>query len=98
MNITWEPPPTDQTNGIIDYYAIRVHASDTAEEFNYEASETQLILSELHPYYTYTVYVAAFTVSLGPYSAGRTVKMPADSKIIFPLNFHLISILQSLIT
>ena len=78
LNATWSPPPQELINGIIDYYYIRVDVSEVSEQYDYQTSETSLLITELHPYYTYTVLVAAVTVSPGPLSMGYTVQTPAD--------------------
>ncbi len=49
------------------------------ETFYYEPTTTHLLLTNLHPYYTYTVFVAGVTVSMGPYSVGNSVQTPPDS-------------------
>ena len=81
LNISWSLPPVDKINGIIQHYSVMVQVSDTTETFNYEVSTTYLLLTDLHPYYTHTVFVAAVTVSAGPYSAGVSVQTPADSEL-----------------
>lgn len=80
LNVTWQLPPADQINGIVEYYSVKVHVSDTSEDFDYETSTTSLVLNDLHPYYTYTVLVAAATIATGPYSAGVSAQTPADGK------------------
>ena len=82
LNISWENPPADQINGIIEYYSVKVHVSDTAEDFLFTPSTKSIILDGLHPYYTHTVFVAAVTVAIGPYSAAESAKTLADGKFI----------------
>ena len=81
LNISWDLPLVDQINGIIEYYSVRVQVSETAETFNYKNLPTSLVLTGLHPYYTYTVFVAANTISIGPYSTGISIQTPADSEL-----------------
>ena len=83
LNITWSQPPIDQINGIIQHYIVLVSVLETSNQFQYNSSDTSLLLTKLHPYYTYTVLVAAVTVSVGPYSIGYTIKTPSSGKIIF---------------
>lgn len=78
FNISWDLPPVDQINGVIQLYAVQVQVSDTSETLNYESFTTSLLLTDLHPYYTYTVFIAAVTVATGPFSAGNTVQTKAD--------------------
>ena len=41
---------------------------------------TNLTLTNLHPYYTYTVLVLAFTIAPGPYSTAMTVQTPQEGQ------------------
>ena len=81
LNITWGQPPIDQINGIIQHYIVLVSVLETSNHFQYNSSDTSLLLTKLHPYYTYTVFVAAVTVGTGPYSIGYTIKTPPSGKI-----------------
>ena len=83
LNITWSQPPIEQINGIIQHYIVLVSVLETSNQFQYNSSGTSLLLTKLHPYYTYTVLVAAVTVGVGPYSIGYTIKTPPSGKIIF---------------
>jgi receptor-type tyrosine-protein phosphatase Q len=76
VNITWSPPPIDMTNGIIQHYLINISTMETLEVHQYHSVTTYLTLDSLHPYYTYTVYIAAVTVDVGPYSAAHTITTP----------------------
>ena len=82
LNITWEQPSIDQINGIIQRYAISVSVMETLDHYQYISYSTSLLLTELHPYYTYTILVAAVTVGTGPYSIGYTIKTPSSGKNI----------------
>ena len=59
-----------------------MQVSDTSETNYYESPSTSLMLTDLHPYYTYTVFIAAVTVATGPFSAGNSVQTNADSMFI----------------
>ena len=85
LNITWSDPPVDKINGIIEYYSIKVHVSDTAEDLLYTSDTTSLVLGGLHPYYTHTVFVAAFTVAIGPYTAAESAQTLADGMYIIDI-------------
>ncbi len=82
LNISWENPPADQINGIIEYYSVKVHISDTAEDLLYTTLTKSIMLDGLHPYYTHTVFVAAVTIAIGPYSAAESAQTLADGKFI----------------
>ena len=78
VNITWGPPPSDAINGIISHYVVNMTVQDTKERFHYTVMDTKLIVDDLHPYYTYTVVVAAFTVRKGPFSVEFSITAPQD--------------------
>ena len=78
LNASWNDPPPYNINGIIDYYNVKVQVSETTETVHYEAPTKHLLLTDLHPYYTYTVFVAAVTITEGPFSAASSVRTPAD--------------------
>ena len=37
-------------------------------------------MHSLHPFYTYSLIIAAYTVELGPFSNGHSIQLPPDSK------------------
>lgn len=78
LSISWSPPGILDINGVIRQYIVNVSVMDTLEHYQYTADNTSLIITELHPYYTYTVYVAAVTISIGPFSSGNTIRTPPN--------------------
>ena len=54
---------------------------DTLESFSYSTNSTELVLSSLHPAFTYTFSVAASTVEVGPSSPGVNITLPEDGKL-----------------
>ena len=53
---------------------------DTGEEFTIGATDEQITLGALHPFYVYNFSVSAVTVSPGPYSEPHTVQTLPDGK------------------
>ena len=89
--ISWQQPPDETVNGIIKYYRINVDVVNTMESMQFQTSNTNLTLSGLHPHYTYTVLVLAFTVAPGPFSTAVTVQTLQKGKlavIILKCNTH----------
>ena len=80
ITLSWEPPPSDQTNGYIEHYVVTVTELETASEFQDQSNYTQVTLQSLHPYYTYTCRVAAVTTGPGPYTGNLTIQLPEDGK------------------
>ena len=76
--ISWSPPAEDTRNGNLSYYTIKVHeqATDVVLLLNSSSTNTQFTVNSLHPYYTYTVSVAAATIGLGPFSSSKFIRMP----------------------
>lgn len=61
------PDPTDH-NGIIRFYRVFITEEVTGRNFTLTSTTTQIVATDLHPFYTYTISVAAVTISPGPYS------------------------------
>ena len=85
LALTWNPPPFEETNGIIRYYMIRVSEVDTGTTFFVTSNGTEITIPNLHPYYTYECNVAAFTVGLGPYSNAITIQLLEEGKTLTAL-------------
>ena len=80
INTTWEPPPVPEQNGAIREYRINLTEINTGTVFNFNFQELFQLFTELHPYYTYEIVVAAVTVAVGPYSIPVQIITPEDSK------------------
>ena len=79
--LSWEPLPSDTKNGIIREYIIHVSVpTDTTDDFMEVSNTTFHTLSNLNPFYTYEIKVAAVTIGPGPYSNTSTVCTPQDGK------------------
>ena len=68
IDLTWDPPPAIDTNGVIQYYSIRVLESETSRSWSFVHVEPEISVGSLHPYYNYKCQVAAYTVDVGPYT------------------------------
>ena len=78
--LTWEAPPLEHHNGEIRHYRINVTEVETGTRLSYTTEDTQLTITDLHPYYRYVCIVTAVTVSEGPYSANITARTHEDGK------------------
>ena len=81
--IEWNPPSENKANGIIKYYIMRLYENDTSLHYEYQANNDSFFVNGLHPYYTYSVSVAAMTIRIGPYSNNISFTTLEDSKFIF---------------
>ena len=59
---------------------VAVTEVETDRSFTVSTNTTQIVLNELHPFYTYTSAIAAHTVELGPYSNETRVQLAEDGK------------------
>ena len=72
----------DTHNGIIRQYSIDIYVSETRENFFKVMSDnsTSTVVTELHPYYTYSFKVAAVTTAAGPQSTEVTARTLENGK------------------
>ena len=70
ISIAWEPPPFSDRNGDIVQYHIRVTELETQTDSEYTSTTQNYTLTSLHPYYSYSISIAAETIAVGPYSTG----------------------------
>jgi len=77
--LSWQPPLTP--NGVIDYYVIDLVENNTGTNFSYRAhSQAFYAVGYLHPFYTYSIYISAVTVEVGPPSLELVLSTLQDSK------------------
>lgn len=80
IELTWSPPPADTHNGDIVLYIITYTEVQTGTTLDTMSSNTAVTLGNLHPFYNYTITVAAFTVDLGPPSTSITIQTLEDGE------------------
>ena len=78
IQLQWEPPPLADQNGVIRSYIINISVAETGSSFQQTSETIALYISNLHPFYTYTLTVAAVTIGPGPCGQVLTVQMPED--------------------
>ena len=74
--LTWNPPPPEHQNGVIDFYVISIIVNSTGQELTHMSMYNGTVIGPLHPFYTYTFSIAAQTVDVGPFTIPVTLKMP----------------------
>jgi len=82
LYITWKPPAEEDRNGIIRRFVINVTELDTGTSLELESVNTGITVQDLHPFYRYSLTVAAESVALGPASSDLVTEMPEDGKLI----------------
>ena len=69
IQLEWEPPPHEHHNGEIDYYTVLCLEIETGvTQSRYTTPSTEITISGLHPFYTYSCNISAVTVGPGPSS------------------------------
>lgn len=68
--------------GIIRDYIIRLTEAETVTVMTYRTTQTSITIP-VHPDYTYSCSISAFTVAAGPFSRVVTIKTPQDGNILF---------------
>ena len=80
ISLTWMPPPLSSQNGIIREYTININELETGNVFQHVSTTTSITVTTLHPYYSYSCTVSAYTVAMGPYTEAVTAMTLEDSK------------------
>ena len=80
ITLSWESPPEEDINGVLRKFIIRIYEHETGNIFTESSDDEQTTLPDLHPYYTYSVAVAAQTVDTGPFSNNITIQLAEDGK------------------
>ena len=81
VSLSWQPPPLDQQNGVIAYYTVFMAELATGLMFSVNTTSTEVLVSDLHPFYTYNITVAAVTVEVGVPSVAIPVKTSEDGEL-----------------
>ena len=78
--ISWLPPPFNHQNGLIRSYTVHVNETNTGLVYNHSSTTTNVTVSHLHPYSTYSCTVSPVTVKPGPPSSPVYVNTHEDGK------------------
>ena len=78
--LRWFAPDFEHHNGIIRSYILSFAEQETGNNFTITSTNRRLTVTNLHPFYTYNVTVAAVTVSPGPFSQAVVFRTLQDSK------------------
>lgn len=82
IELVWQPPLLQSRNGIIRQYSIDYYVSETRESVVKQLfdNSTSTVITDLHPYYTYSFKVAAVTIGAGPQSLEVTTQTLESGK------------------
>ena len=70
VTLSWDPPPENETNGIIASYIVRY--SDGPGSLDVPGTNTSITIGNLTPFTEYTFNVLAVTVAEGPAASVMT--------------------------
>lgn len=74
--VGWQPPEEQYQNGAIEHYIVTI-VQDMGN-VTFLADSSELMITSLHPSYSYWLTAAAVTVDTGPYSEAVPFTMPED--------------------
>ena len=78
--LTWEPPPAEHVNGKLRHYTVQYEEHETSLHQSITSNTTSTEIIGLHPHFTYTITVRAYTVFPGPFSMEVSVQLEEDGK------------------
>ena len=76
----WNEIPFVHQNGLIRKYVVGVNETDTGTVFQESSPTENIVLDGLHPFYTYMVSIAGYTIEKGPFSSPVIFTMYEDGK------------------
>lgn len=69
VEFRWLPPSAEEMNGVVIGFVLRITGQDSNEMIELQTNETNILVENLHPFYSYVFTVAAFTeAGTGPFS------------------------------
>ena len=78
--MAWSPLSLEDENGMVRYYLVNVTETNTGQQYQIQSTTDYVTLNNLHPYYTYNVQIAAYTIGPGPYSNIAILTTAEDGK------------------
>ena len=75
--IAWDPPASEEQNGIVISYIVNITGVETGERLQLISQSQSVNVTGLTPYTTYLCIVAASTaIGPGPFSTQITIRTP----------------------
>lgn len=81
VTLSWSPPPEVQLNGVLRHYVLFVQELESGRNVTLMSTDSLIILSDLHPFYSYAIAVCPVTVDTGPCANFEPIQLPQDGKI-----------------
>ena len=70
VQLSWQPPPMDEQNGIIRTYTVVLRETQTGRTMVYNTTMSQITVGQLMPCMSYNWNVTPYTVGYGPVPRG----------------------------
>ena len=80
LTLTWQPPSFESRNGVIQQYIIQIEEVNSGRMLTATSNTTDVIIDDLHPFYSYSCRIAAETIQVGPYTTPILVQLDEDGK------------------
>ena len=80
ISLSWQPPSIP--NGVIRQYRVSFTEQDSSQSWQLTTTSLGRQITGLHPYYTYSVRVAAVTIAEGPNSSVIQIQTYQDGNYI----------------
>ena len=81
ITLNWQLPPEENLNGVVRFYYVFVTELESGSSYRENSNTTNYLVENLHPFYTYTLSVAAVTVAVGPTSDSIIVQTSETSEL-----------------
>ena len=85
FTLSWDPPPLEHHNGIIREYRVNVTERLTGRALQFSTTTTDLVVTDLRPFYEYDCVVVVVTVDEGPHSSAIVVRTREAGKREFSI-------------
>ena len=83
VTLSWSPPPEVQLNGVLRHYVLTVQELDSGRNVTLTSISSTIVLSDLHPFYTYAIAVCPVTIDIGPCANFDSIQLPQDCKLVY---------------
>lgn len=89
VTLSWSPPSEGQLNGVLRHYVLLIQELDSGRNVTLTSINSVIVLSDLHPFYSYAIAVCPVTVDTGPCADFEPIQLPQDGKLylILPIEF-----------
>ena len=83
IHVYWTHPPEDTHYGVIREYWLNVTEmeTETRSRVVVDATKTEVVLSSLHPFYTYHITIVPVTIAEGDNYTEITIRTAEASKL-----------------